>query len=87
MALKPCLDCRTPSPNTRCAPCHRRYRQRYDHAWQAISKATREAQPWCSWCGATTDLCADHLVPGDASKGTRTLCRSCNTRRARGAVS
>lgn len=86
MAQRPCLDCRRPTPNTRCAACHRAYRQRYNHAWQQTSKATREAQPWCSWCGATSDLCADHLVPGDPSKGVVTACRSCNSKRARGSL-
>ena len=52
-----------------------------------LSAAAIQAQPWCSACGATTDLTADHLDP--LSKGgvavtladVRVLCRSCNSRR------
>ena len=32
----------------------------------------------------STDLTADHLVPGDSSRGYQVLCRSCNVRRMMG---
>ena len=57
----------------------------YGGDWSAIADATVSASPVCAWCGATSDLCADHLVPGKPHLGTRTLCRSCNSRRAKGA--
>ena len=32
----------------------------YDHAWTKLSRRARERQPFCSDCGATEDLQADH---------------------------
>lgn len=32
----------------------------YDNAWNRLSRKARELQPFCSDCGATTDLQADH---------------------------
>lgn len=60
-------------------------------AWQTASANTIAQQPWCTTCGATTDLTADHIQP--ISRGghplhpsnLRTLCRTCNSRKgARG---
>jgi len=43
------------------------------------------AQPWCSYCGSTTDLTADHLVPrslgGRLEHGITVACRTCNSSR------
>lgn len=66
MTLKPCLDCGTPSDDTRCIE-HRRHEVKasstargYDAAWDTLSRRARRLQPWCFDCGATTDLQADH---------------------------
>lgn len=56
----------------------------YTGDWPATSRAQRQAEPECAWCGTTVDLCADHLVAGKPQYGTRTLCRPCNSRRAAG---
>lgn len=53
----------------------------YDSQHRRDSKACITDQPWCSWCGAETDLVADHLVAGLPEYGYQTLCRSCNTKR------
>ena len=55
MTAKPCLDCGQPTASTRC-PEHRGY----DRRWRVLSERARKLQPWCSDCGATEDLEADH---------------------------
>mgnify|MGYP000662118958 CR=1 FL=1 len=55
MTHKPCLDCGAPSASTRCS-AHRGY----DAAWDRLSRRARKVQPWCSDCGSTEDLQADH---------------------------
>jgi len=54
----------------------------YDWGHRLASRQQREAEPSCEWCGADTDLTADHIDPGDAASRLRTLCRSCNATRA-----
>jgi hypothetical protein len=34
----------------------------YGTEWKKIVKAAIAAQPWCSLCGATTDLTGDHII-------------------------
>lgn len=99
--LRPCLDCGTPTEaGSRCAECapaarvdrrRGRKRERRSSAWDRLSKRARRAQPWCSECGSTDDLTADHVVPladggpmlpGPA--GVAVLCRSCNARKGSG---
>lgn len=84
MGIRRCLDCGNPTTRTRCTTCQRTYRTRYNRAWQRLSETTRRNQPWCTWCGTSTDLVADHLIPGQPERGVRTLCRPCNTRRRNG---
>lgn len=56
----------------------------YTAEWYKVAKAAIAAQPWCSRCGATSDLTGDHIIPMSAG-GTstpdncRVLCRGCNT--------
>ena len=57
-------------------PAHVRYS---DPAWRRLSRAAREAQPWCSFCGSTFDLTLDHVVAGKGAGGYLVLCRSCNS--------
>lgn len=81
--------CGEPSPESRCQlhphlqPNKRSREERgYDDAWRALSKRARELQPWCSHCGATEDLTADHLQwPARTLKHVDVLCRSCNARK------
>lgn len=65
---------------TRATAC----RRGYDRRWRALAAEAIARQPWCSVCGATTDLTGDHIIP--VSRGGLTtranvqvLCRSCNS--------
>lgn len=66
MSLKPCLECGEPSEQSRCAEHrlddhHQTAHQRgYDSRWRRLSEKARKLQPFCSDCGSTTDLTADH---------------------------
>lgn len=73
--MKPCLICGTPSDDTRCAehPARpvRKLNARqsgYDTAWDKLSRRARAAQPWCTDCGATSDLQCDHTPQAWARK-------------------
>lgn len=57
-------------------------------AWRRASKEARIEQPFCSFCGDTRDLTADHVVAiasgGDevpGRGGILVLCRRCNGRK------
>lgn len=73
MTLRPCLDCGTPAAGPRCAehtvdtkaPAAARG---YDGAWTKLSKRARRLQPFCTDCGATDDLQADHTPEAWARK-------------------
>jgi 5-methylcytosine-specific restriction enzyme A len=79
MPLFSCASCgRTyppPRRRGRCPTCARDYERRKGSAHErGYTKQHREnaarviaAHPWCVDCGATDDLCADHIVP--LSKG------------------
>lgn len=60
-------------------PMRRTYAEQQRRAQQV------QAQPWCSNCGATTDLTGEHLIPvaqgGNENGPLTTLCRSCNSKR------
>jgi 5-methylcytosine-specific restriction endonuclease McrA len=66
VTLRPCLDCGEPTDGPRCdehtvdtkAPASARG---YDHQWTLLSRRARRLQPFCSGCGSTEDLQADHL--------------------------
>lgn len=98
MTLRPCLDCGVPSVGPRC-PAHTvdakppASDRGYDGAWTKLSKRARRLQPFCSDCGSTEDLQADHLpiawerkAAGKAVRlqDVRVLCGPCN--RAAGAA-
>jgi hypothetical protein len=80
----PCLDCGCLIPKgiTRCAACSKPNPYGAEH--QRRSRLLRAAHPFCSQCGATEDLTADHIVPlhcgGHPLGKLRVLCRSCNSR-------
>jgi 5-methylcytosine-specific restriction protein A len=95
-ALKPCPQpgCRALVERGRCAG-HRlrptRQQQGYTNEWLRLSRAAIADQPWCSRCGSTDDLTADHIVPLSAGgesviENMQTLCRSCNSRKGGRAV-
>lgn len=72
--LKPCLSCGEPSEGTRCPDCAAETRRAeppskrsksarargYDHRWTLVSARARRVQPWCTDCGSTHRLTADH---------------------------
>lgn len=67
----PCLGCGRLSLTSRCPTCA----PTYDHHWQQLSKAARQAQPWCSIPGCTNRrLEVDHVHPADLSAGVQVLC-------------
>lgn len=97
--IKPCIECGEPSTSSRC-PEHRRAhrtkvrgsaRERgYSTSWDKLSRRARELQPWCSDCGTTENLTADHLpsawrrkYEGKAIRlvDVDVVCGTCNTRR------
>ena len=99
--MRPCLDCGTAAKGTRC-PTHqakvqhakdaRRPTRRSHHETQRRRQQV-QAQPWCSDCGTTTNLTAEHVVPvaqavargvpvEEAEAGPlTTLCVPCNSKR------
>lgn len=98
MTLRPCLECGTPSDGPRCtehtvdtkAPAAQRG---YDWQWTKLSRRARRLQPFCSDCGATDDLQADHSAQAWQRKAAgkairlqdiRVICGPCN--RAAGAA-
>jgi len=77
MPLRRCLDCPRLTTGSRC-PEHQRVRQqakdakrptRRTHAEQERRRQQVADQPWCTVCGATTDLTAGHLVDVAAADG------------------
>lgn len=104
MTLRPCLECGTPADQSRCPDCtaeHQRAQpdrktpaaaRGYDWTWTKLSKRARKLQPFCSDCGATADLQADHSPEAWERKATGlplrladidVVCGPCN--RTRGA--
>lgn len=56
---RPCLDCGALSTSTRCASCTSA-RGTYDWRWRRLSEKARRLQQFCTDCGTTLDLTADH---------------------------
>lgn len=104
MTLSPCLECGTPADGTRCTDCTRVHERTqpdrkgsaaargYDWQWDQLSRRARRLQPFCSDCGATKDLQADHSEEAWERKALNlplrlrdidVVCGPCN--RARGA--
>ena len=96
---KPCLVCGEPSDRSRC-PEHRldahhqtAHQRGYNSRWRRLSAKARKLQPFCTDCGTTTDLQADHSPEAwrrhNAGKPIRlrdidVVCGPCN--RTRGAA-
>lgn len=95
MTWTTCLECGQPSPEPRCEdharPTNRPSRAAgYDAAWDRLSRRARRLQPFCSDCGATTDLTCDHSPEAWKRKerglsirleDVDVVCRACNSRR------
>lgn len=98
MTDKPCLVCGEPSPQSRC-PDHRlddhqqtAHARGYDSRWNRLSRKARQLQRFCTDCGTTTDLTADHSPEAWRRHATGkpirlrdidVVCRPCNARRGR----
>lgn len=99
MSLRPCLECGTPTEDTRC-PEHATARTHdlsatrrgYDAAWTRLSKRARRLQPFCSDCDTVDDLTVDHSAEAwrRHAQGLEirvedvdVVCRSCNGKRGR----
>ncbi len=94
--LKPCIDCNELSDKQRCAehrpkpapkPNAKRKAAEYDTAWRDLSERARRLQPFCLWCGATSNLQTDHTPAAWERKAAgkpirlqdvRVLCGDCN---------
>jgi 5-methylcytosine-specific restriction protein A len=87
----------------RCIPCGKEYEREksrrrrarlgttsargYGGDYQRLRAIAIQRQPWCSQCGATQNLTADHIVAradGGANvlSNLRVLCLSCNSARS-----
>jgi 5-methylcytosine-specific restriction endonuclease McrA len=96
MTARPCLGCSVlVVSGSRCAACKpkrtttatRKERHR-PAALDRLSKRLRQLSPFCEWCGTTTDLVVDHIIPisEDPSLALeplncRVVCRSENASR------
>jgi 5-methylcytosine-specific restriction enzyme A len=92
---KACSVCGEPSEKSRCRqhrPKDPRDRQArgYDWAWDELSRRARRLQPFCSDCGTTDNLEADHLPSAWERKAqgkplrladVDVVCGPCNRRR------
>ncbi len=93
--LRPCLEpgCPTLTSRSRCAVHERTStrnhggvpaaRRGYDAEYRRARAEAIAAQPWCSECGSSFNLTADHVVPlsqgGDPHGLLRVLCKACNS--------
>lgn len=96
MTLRTCLQCGEPCDGPRC-PEHdtkgTATNRGYDAAWDRLSRRARRLQHFCTDCGATEGLQADHLPEAWAAKAAGkpikltmvdVVCGPCNI--ARGAA-
>ena len=94
--LKPCVVCGQPSDQARCnehrpvAGTRPSRAAGYDARWDRLSRQARKIQPFCTDCGTTNDLTADHLPQAWERKAAgktirlcdvEVVCRSCNSKR------
>lgn len=69
MTLTTCLDCGQPCNGPRCTEHTTDATARgYDANWKRLSKRARRLQPFCTDCGTTEDLQADHSPEAWARK-------------------
>lgn len=99
MAYTSCLECgEVTDRGARCEACAPSPAPRgsspsergYDRAWRRLSERARAAQPWCSDCGTTERLTADHLPSAWRRKArglelrlvdVDVVCNDCNVNR------
>lgn len=96
MTLKACLVCGEPTEGSRCDDHRRPHRPKpstkhgYDTAWRKLSERARRLQPFCTDCGATENLEADHSPEAWKRKAEgkvirladiAVVCGPCNIRR------
>lgn len=96
MTLRTCLVCGQPCQDSRCAEHQRPHRPKpctlhgYDWTWHKLSKRARTLQPFCTDCGATDNLQADHSPEAWRRKASGkvirlrdidVVCGPCNIRR------
>lgn len=79
--MKVCIEdgCWQPTPNTRCPEHQREFRRPKDRKYGRGHRA-QAVGPVCVCCGATEDLCRDHVSRDRfvGLVGYQTLCRPCN---------
>lgn len=90
---RPCIGCgRLIDKGSRCSECKPKYapklspaKRGYDQRWRKLSERVRKAQPWCTWCGWTDSLQADHIITvledeslRLAPENLRVLCFDCH---------
>lgn len=74
--MKPCLECGELTDASRCPECRSKptkpsaASRGYDSRWRALSVRARRLQPWCTDCGQTEDLQADHTPEAWARKAS-----------------
>src|SRR5215204_3341018 len=78
----PCPDCKRARERARVRGT--RKQRGYTDAWLQLVKVAISQHPYCSACGATTDLTGDHRIPlskgGTSTLGNiEVLCRRCNS--------
>ncbi len=86
MTMRPCIDCGEPTEHARCeehslprtAEKTSSHSRGYDNAWRKLSERARQLQPFCSDCGATEDLQADHTPEAWARKAAGKPIRLCD---------
>lgn len=89
---RPCLDCGTPTPNTRCPPCQRAHQRRrptrtargYGPNWQRIRSQILANQPTCAICRTAPATTVDHITPKnrggtDHPTNLQPACHPCNS--------
>ena len=88
MIVRLCNGCggRFPPAELKRGRCRNCQIRRYDHTHKRLARMVIARHPYCVDCGATDDLCADHIVPrsqGGANviENYAVRCRSCNSRR------
>ena len=96
MIARPCISCGEPIATgtycTECTPVDHRVRHAIrsnPSRWKKLSAKARKLQPWCSTCGTSGDLTADHIIPiverpdlAYVIENIDILCRPCNGRKA-----
>ncbi|GAB4582177.1 HNH endonuclease [Nocardia sp. IFM 10818] len=95
MTLTCCLECGEPSASRWCEQ-HKPVVHHTDSGtnhrgpdrrrWERLSAKLRKLQPWCTACGATTNLTVDHIQPLNLRPdlafdlgNLQVLCRKCNS--------